>query len=223
MTIDEVYRIMLFAIRKNQNGNLSPDNFNLVINQGQTSYVDYLLGEFQRYTPGRPYAAVEFGQNQDVRQRLTPFIQAPVTLAIDGTGLALYPSDFFNADAMNYGNYNRRVKFIQQDRKDSHLNSYIDPIAYNPVYLIQDNGFQFYPVDLGTAKLSYIKKPDTLFWNSTDDIYGRKVYNPVGSVQPQWLDLDMLEIIVRSLAIVGVNLQLNVVEQYSQVIKTTGQ
>jgi len=223
MTIDDVYQIMLFAIRKNQNGNLSPSSFNLVINQGQTSYLDYLLGEFQKYTPGRPYAAVEFGQNQDIRQRLTPFIPPPVSLSIDGTGLAAYPSDFVNADAMYYSIYNRRVKFIQQDRKDSHLNSYIDPINSNPVYLIQSNGFQFYPVTLGSASLSYIQKPDNLFWNYSTDIYGRAIYNPSGSVQPKWFDLDMLEIIVRALAIVGVNLQLNVVEQYSQIIKTGGQ
>lgn len=223
MTIDDVYSIMLYAIRKNQNGNLSPASFNLVINQGQTSYLDYLLGEFQKYTPGRPYAAVEFGQNQDIRQRLTPFIQPPVSLTIDGTGLALYPSDFVNADAMYYGIYNRRVKFIQQDRKDSHLNSYIDPIDSNPVYLVQSNGFQFYPVNLGTAALSYIGQPPSLVWGFTNDIYGRPIYNPGTSVQPKWFDLDMLEIIVRALAIVGVNLQLNVVEQYSQVIKTGGQ
>ena len=223
MTIDDVFNTMLYAIRKNQNGNLTPANFNLVINVAQNSYTDYLLGEFQKYTPGRPFAAVEFGQNQDIRQRLTPFIPPPVPLTIDGTGLAPYPADFVNADAMYYGIYNQRVKFIQQDRKDSHLNSYIDPISSNPVYLVQSNGFQFYPTNLGSAKLSYIQKPANLFWNSTLDIYGRAVYNPVGSTQPQWLDLDMLEIIVRALAIVGVNLQLNVVEQYSQVINTAGQ
>lgn len=223
MTIDDVYNIMLYAIRKNQNGNLSPTNFNLVINQAQVSYTDYLLGEFQKYTPGRPFAAVEFGQNQDIRQRLTPFIPPPVPLVIDGTGIAPYPTDFVNADAMNYGIYKRRVKFIQQDRLDSHLNSSIDPINTNPVYLVQKNGFQFYPINLGAAQLSYIQQPAKLVWGFTPDIYLRPIYNPGASVQPQWLDLDMLEIIVRALAIVGVNLQLNVVEQYSQVIKTGGQ
>jgi len=214
---------MLYAIRKNQNGNLNPASFNLVINQAQWSYTGYLLGEFQKYTPGRPFAAVEFSQNEDIRQRLSPFIPAPVTLTINGSGIAPYPTGYLNSDAMTYGIYKQRVKFIQQDRLFSHLNSYIDPVATNPFYLIYKDGFQFYPINLGTAYLSYIKQPDELVWAFTLDPQGRPVYNPGASVQPQWLDLDMLEIIVRALAIVGVNLQLNVVEQYSQVIKTQGQ
>ncbi len=214
---------MLYAIRKNQNGNLNPAQFNLLINQAQISYMDFLLGEFQKYTPGRPFAAVEFGQNQDIRQRLSPFIPAPVTLTINASGIASYPTGYLNSDAMTYGIYRQRVKYIQQDRLFSHLNSYVDPVTTNPVYLIYKDGFQFYPINLGSAYLSYIKQPDTLVYAYTLDVNGRQVYNPATSVQPQWQDLDMLEIIVRALALVGVNLQLNVVQQYSQMIKTGGQ
>jgi len=223
LSIDDIYEIMKYAIRKNQNGNLNPSSFDLVINQAQISYMDYLLGEFQKYTPGRPFAAVEFGQNQDIRQRLSPFISAPVTLTIDAGGIASYPTGYLNSDAMTYGIYRQRVKYIQQDRLFSHLNSYVDPIALNPVYLIYKDGFQFYPINLGSAYLSYIKQPDTLVWGYTLDGNNRPVYNPGTSVQPQWQDLDVLEIIVRALALVGVNLQLNTVQQYSQMIKTGGQ
>lgn len=223
MNINDVYNIMLYAIRKNQNGNLAPSSFDLVINQAQNSYMDYLLGEFQKYIPGRPFAPVDFGQNEDIRQRLSPFIPAPVSLTIDGSGIAAYPTGYLNSDAMTYGLYRQRVKFIQQDRLFSHLNSYIDPIAANPIYLIYKDGFQFYPTNLGSAYLSYIKQPNSLHWGFTLDAYNRPIYNSATSVQPQWVDLDMLEIIVRALAIVGVNLQLNVVEQYSMAIKNQGQ
>lgn len=223
MNINDVYQIMLYAIRKNQNGGLNPASFNLIINQAQNSYMDFLLGEFQKYIPGRPFAAVEFGQNQDIRQRLSPFIPAPVTLTVDVNGQSPYPTGYLNSDAMTYGAYRQRVKFIQQDRLFSHLNSYIDPVATNPVYLIYKDGFQLYPTNIGSSYLSYIKQPDTLVWGSTLDIYNRPVYNAGTSVQPQWQDLDLLEIIVRGLAIVGVNLQLNAVEQYSQIIKSQGQ
>jgi hypothetical protein len=223
LSIDLVYQVILYAIRKNQNGNLNPASFNNIINVAQNGYMDFLLGEFQKYIPGRPFAAVEFGQNQDIRQRLSPFIPAPVTLSINGSGIAPYPTGYLNSDAMTYGIYRQRVKFIQQDRLFSHLNSYVDPIATNPVYLIYKDGFQFYPINLGSSFLSYIKQPDTLVWGFTLDSNGRPVYNPLTSVQPQWGDLDILEVIVRALSIVGVNLQLNVVEQYSQIIKNQGQ
>jgi hypothetical protein len=223
MDINEMYELMKFIIRKNQNGNLRPTDFNLTINVASVSYMDYLLGEFQKYIPGRPFAAVDFGQNQDIRQRLSPFIPAPVTLTIDVNGQSPYPTNYLNSDAMTYGAYRQRVKFIQQDRLFSHLNSYVDPIALNPIHLIYKDGFQFYPTNLGTAYLSYIRKPATMFWNSALDIYNRPVYNPVGSVQPEWQELDQLEIIVRALAQVGVSLQARDVQQYSQMIKTQGQ
>jgi hypothetical protein len=186
--------------------------------------MNYLLGEFQKYLPGRPMAPATFGQNKDIRQRLTPFITAPVTLTINaGTGVAPYPGDYQSMDAMYYGLYNRRVKYIQQDRLDTHINSRINPIATHPVYLQVDEGLQFYPANLGTAKFSYIKTPGKIFWGSTTDAYGRKVYDSATSTNPAWYELDMLDIIVRALAMVGVNLQLGAVQQYAQIIKTQGQ
>ena len=165
MTVDETYQLMKDIVLQNQNGYLKPSVFDNFINRAQYGYAAYLIGEFQRYLPGRPMAAVEFGQNQDIRQRLTPFIKPPVTLVIDGTGLAPYPDDFEAFDAMNYGVSNKRVKYIQQDRLDSHYNSRIDPIATNPIYLINDDGIQFYPISLGAAKLSYISTPPRIIWN----------------------------------------------------------
>lgn len=224
MTVDEAFRLLNFITRKNQNGGITASNFNLLINRAQYSYMDYLIGEFQKYLPGKPMAAVEFGQNQDIRQRLTPFIKTPSPLTIDGvTGIAPYPADFQAADAMYYGQYNRRVKYIQQDRLDSHLNSYIDPILTSPIYLTIDTGLQFFPINLGIARFSYIGTPAAIVWNSTTDIYGRQIFTTVGSVNPAWYELDMMQVIVRALSMIGVNLQLNAVQQYAAMIKNTGE
>ena len=72
MNVNDMYRICQFAINKAQNGYLTPSEFNLIINQAQISYQDYLLGEFQQYQYGRPQARVNYSQNEDIRQRLTP-------------------------------------------------------------------------------------------------------------------------------------------------------
>lgn len=224
MTVDEVYRLVNYIMRKNQNGGITPSDFNNIINVAQNSYMNYLLGEFQKYLPGRPMAPAAFGQNEDIRQRLTPFITTPVTLTINPvTGVAPYPDSYQAQDAMYYGQYNRRVKYVQQDRLDGHVNSVINPIATHPIYLQVQEGLQFYPANLGTAKFSYIKSPTTITWGSTTDIYDRRVYNPATSDDPAWYEQDMLDIIVRALAMIGVNLQLGAVQQYAQVIKTQGQ
>lgn len=224
MTVDECYRLMQYTLNKNQQGYLSPQQFNMVVNQAQFSYFNYLMGEFQRYQPGRPISNVEWGQNAHIRERLTPFVQPPTTLSVDpSTGNAPYPPDYEMWDAMYYGIYKKPVKFIQQDRLASHLNSYIRPIAQNPAFLSIYTGFTVYPNNIGTTQLSYIRTPRAINWNSTTDIYGRPIYTATGSADPEWRREDMLQIIVRALAIVGVNLQAPMVSQYAEQIKQGGQ
>ena len=224
MDVNQVYQVVLYAVAKNkQQGNLSPDDFYTVINQAQRSYLDYLMGAYQKYQVGRPIAVVEFGQNQRIRQSLAPLIYGAILNVNAVTGIAPFPSDYEYPDAMwgQYGFY--KIKFIQQDRQDATIHSAIDPIATNPVYLIQHEGFQFFPENIGVANMSYIRTPPSIVWGWTYDSNGRKVYDPTTSQQPIWAETDILQIIVRALTLCGVNLQLPTVIQYSQDIKNGGQ
>lgn len=222
MDVNEIYELIQYIIAKNQQGYLTPDEFNLTINQAQRSYQSYLLGNFQQYSPGRPVARVELGQNSVVRQRLSPSIYNYI-LSVDTTGFSPYPGDYLQSDAMwsLYGF--KRVKNVQQDSLWSYYGSVIDPIATNPIYLIEDVGFRFYPSSTLAARLSYVRNAPDMVWGSVDDANGRPVYSPAHSTQPIWDDASMLEIIVRALSMVGVNLQLSAVLQYSEQIKSQGQ
>lgn len=219
-----MYNVVLQVLAKNkQQGYVSPDDFNTNINIGQFGLLDYLLGEFQQYAGGRPVARVQFGMNESVRQRLTPFIQRAVPLTIDSSGFAPYPADYQQMDAMLTTTLNR-VRFVAQHKEYSYINSQIDPVATNPIYLIVDSGFQFYPTTLGSALLSYVRTPKTINWGFVPDaITGLPVYAAGSSTDPEWYDVDCLDVIVRALAIFGVNLQLQQVEQYANQIKMQGQ
>ncbi len=222
MTVDDVYRIMRYAVAKNrEQGYLSPQDFNDTINQAQRQFLDYLLGEYQKYQIRRPIAVVEFGQNERIRTSLAPLIYGAILNPT--SGIAPFPSDFEYPDAMwgLYGSYN--IRFIQQDRQDSYIHSEIDPIAENPVYLIQHEGFHFYPETLVAARMSYVRTPPSMVWAFTLDSNGRANYDPFNSMQPIWGETDIYQIIVRALALVGVNLQFNTVIQYANDIKNTGQ
>ena len=222
MTVDFVYRLVKFICNKNQQGYIAPDEFNVIINQAQYSYLDFLLGSFEQYTPGRPIARVELGMNEDVRQRLTAFIDPPSTLTIDGTGLAPYPADYQQTDAM-YTTTMGRIRYVEQDRLYGFLDDPIDPVATNPIYLINSAGFQFYPITLGSALISFVKTPPTIVWGSTPDGNGRPIYDPGTSTDPQWYDLDFFEVTARALRMIGVNLQSAAVAQYATDIIKAGQ
>ena len=230
MNVNDMYRICQFAINKAQNGYLTPSDFNLIINQAQTSYQDYLLGEFQQYQYGRPQARINYSQNENIRQRLSPLITETV-LSINGTsGKATYPSDYVQADAVRTSTFGR-IRYVQQDSLYSYYNSEIDPIATNPIYLLEPTGLQFYPKTLGTATLTYVKDAPEIVWGYTL-VSGRPVYNPAaynpgppasGSQQPVWDNVDLLEIIARALKLVGVSLQIGQVEQYANQVTQQGQ
>lgn len=221
--INDVYKIVLYAVGKNlQQGYVSPEDFNLVINQAQKSYTSYLLGSFQQYAPGRPEARVEFGQNSVIRQRLIPIIYT-TNLSIDVTGFSPYPSDYLQTDAMwSYYGYDR-IREVQQNQFYGVYNSKIDPIASWPVYMIENDGFRFFPNNIGQAKMSYVMNPPDMVWGYTLDVNGVPVYNAAGSVQPVWGDASILEIIVRALRIIGVNLDYNQVSGYAVQIENQGQ
>ena len=221
MGINEMYQICQYAINKAQNGYLTPSQFNLLANQAQTSFQDYLLGEFQQYQYGRPQARVNYSQNSDTRQRLTPFI-IEATLTVDGNGLVNYPTDYLQTDAMRTTDFDR-IRFVQQDSLYSYIQSEIDPVATNPIYLLNDAGFQFYPKNIGTATLTYIKIAPDMIWGYTLDNNGRPIFAPAYSTEPLWYDIDKLEIVARILKLVGVSLQAGQVEQYANMVTTQGQ
>ena len=223
MTSDFVYKLMLDILNKNQTGGyLPPVKFNRVINMAQKSYVAYLAGNFQTYTPGRPIAKVELGNNSVVRQRMTPSIYGFI-LNVDSTGFAPYPGDYIQTDSMwtIYGY--KRVRYVDNDKWYSTANSVIDPVSTNPIYRLRDTGFEFAPTNIGQAKMEYVKDPPDIVWGYSEDAKGRPVYSPADSVDPIWDSVSMLEIVVRALAMIGVSLQYGQVQQYAQQIKMEGQ
>lgn len=227
MTVDEVYLLVKFIVNKNQQGYVKPADFNTSINQAQRSYVSYLLGSFQQYTPGRPVAKVELGNNRTVRQRLAPIIYG-YNLAIDPTGYSPYPGDFLQPDAMwsIYGASiysHKRIRYAQQNSLDAYYNSVIDPVATNPIYLIEDTGFQFYPETQYTARLHYVRDAPQIRWAYTNDMNGRPIYDPANSIDPVWDTAAIFEIVSRQLRMIGVYLQANEVSAFANEITKTGQ
>ncbi len=223
MTVDEVYSLIKFICKKNQQGYIKPADFNTAINSAQRQYQSWLLGSFSQYTPGHPVARVELGNNRTVRQRLTPVIYGYVLSVSSATGKSPYPGDFLQVDSM-YSIYGvKRIRYAEQNQLDAYYNSAISPISNNPIYLIEDTGFQFYPSSIYQAKLSYVRDAPTIVWAYIEDGNGRPIFNSATSVNPVWDDAACMDIIGRCLRMIGVNLQDISVSQYAEELKNSGQ
>lgn len=216
---------MKYAVAKNNSqGFLTREDFYLIINSAQSQYLEHLVGEYEKYQLRRPIPVVAVGQSQRLRESIAPLIYNVVLSPNTTTGIAAFPSDYESTDSMRtiYNFY--RIRFVQQDSLFSNKNSVIDPPnTDNPIYLIQHEGFQFYPENIASARLGYLRTPPSIVWGYSVDSNGREVYNPATSQQPVWNDLDIFQIIVRALSLVGVNLQIGAVMNYANEIKTQGQ
>lgn len=213
-----------------QRGNISPTRFNLIINQGSISFLDYYLGQMQQYQYGSPASRVQFGVNETARTRLAPLIDKPIVLTPDATGFIPYPALFEQVDAMydTSSNYNR-IRFVPQHKLPAYKSDPIDPVATNPIYVIESGGFRIYPnqTDDGIAspqiRLSFVHTPPTIVWAYTLDGNGRPVYNAGLSVGLWTYEVDCLEVVARALRFVGVNLQAGELTQFSEMIIKEGQ
>lgn len=171
MNIDENFRLVNYIVGKNQNGNVTPDNFNLLIKSSNEEYKSFLIGQVEQFQYNSPKSRVDLGNNEKVLSKLSPFIPSPVSLTIDGSGIAPYPDDYDERVAL-YTSTMQKIRWASQERLAAYLTDPIDPVADNPIYLLETANFQFYPVTLATAKLSYIQHGATPYWG----------YNMSGSI-----------------------------------------
>jgi len=90
------------------------------------------------------------------------------------------------------------------------------------------DAFKFYPTNVVAPILGYIRKPNTMVWAYTGDLVyssggGVGVTPTTGSVQPEWGDSDMNEIIYIAIGIIGIPLKDRDLITAAQAIKNQGQ
>jgi hypothetical protein len=221
MTVDQVYNILKFIVRKNQLGSLSPDDFAYAFNTAQRNYYDFLVGRIEQYRYDSPRPRVGLSMTDNVVSRLMPF-ESTATLTVSG-GLATKPADLNKTLAM-YTPNNFRVYRLEENRFAERMQDSIDPIdEANAFYVEQNTNWRIYPTTLNNLTLKYLTVPADVKWNYTLDGSGRPVYTSTGSVQPLWKDNDIDELVARAAKIIGVSFKEPTLSQFGQGIIQNGE
>lgn len=225
MTIDEVHKFIDFIAKKsNAGGYITPSEKDLLLNRAQVQYFNKLYGNQNDYRYDRPVPKISYAVTEKISNSLSPFLNS-VELTSDSSGQAAIPESFYQTvsitketDGVMY-----EVTRVEQDRIANNLSSYYDaPDEKFPIYSQLKTKFQFYPSTAGLEyNLFYLKKPSAMVWGYTEPS-GRPVYDPDTSVQPEWEDVDMNEIIYIALSYIGVNLKDPDVSQFAQLKTQTG-
>ena len=221
MTIDAVYRILRFIVRKNQLGSLSPQDACDAFNIAQRNYYDFLVGRVEQYRYGSAVPRVGLSMTDNIVSRLMPFEQsATVTVS---SGIANKPSGLNKLLAM-YTPASYRVYRIEENMFAERMQDSIDPIDEpNAFFVEQNTNWRIYPTTLTSLTVKYLTVPTDVIWNYTLDGSGRPVYNPTGSIDPLWNNNDIDELVGRAAKIIGVSFKEPTLNQFGESIIQKGE
>jgi hypothetical protein len=201
-TVDDVYQSMLKTARKNQSGFLSRTDFEKFYNLAQYQYFNDLKGRFQRST----VATGGTFNDETITTKLSPFVTTNATVIVSA-GVAFKPSNFVRLQAMRTVS-GKMIQLVSYDKLASRINSAIDPLTTEaPVYIQSASSWLMFPNTVSSVVVDYLRLPIKVVWGFTVNGQGREVYNPVTSINPEWLDDDAQEIAIRALKLFGVSIK----------------
>jgi len=225
MNINQAHQFIDFLVRQSNSGvYLSPTEQDLILNRAQTQYFNKLYGNQNDYRYDRPVPKISYAITEKISRSLAPFLSDPTALVIDGNGQVNTPTDLYQTVSVTHtvSSVDYEVTRVEQDRVSNNLTSSIEaPDAKYPIYTQLRTKLQFYPKDLATATIVYLKKPIDMVWGYTL-VNGVPVYNSATSVQPVWEDMDMNEVIYLALSYAGLNIKDADVSQFANVKTQTG-
>lgn len=203
-SIDDVYSLVKYRANKSGYlGTISPNDFNLLFPRASIRYFN------REYT--------QYASTQRISDALSKFKSDLTPITIDSNGQYAIPSDLFHVDALthNYNGAQVEITRVESDFIANNLSSAYDaPSEEFPIYTQYKTKLQFYPVNLGSANLIYLKEPVKAVWGYTL-VSGRPVYDAGASVDPEWSDVDIDNIIYLLLTDIGVNMRDQELEAFS--------
>ena len=221
MNIDQSFRLTQFVFNKNQQGNIKPDDFNVLAPIAQISVINQELGNEQEYAPGRPISRYGFLISQKNAEDLRTIITPPVDVTFT-SGVGTYPADglyLFNLVETATGKVIRPCEYDEAII----LNESVirPPISGRAIYYVLGSNMYVLPNTITAGKLSYVQMPPDPKWNYTIT-NGVAVYNPTGSQDFELNELLHLRIVCRILELIGVNLTLPQVTAFASALEQQG-
>jgi hypothetical protein len=231
MTIDEAYKIVSYLVDKYQGTYIAPDDFNMIINMAQNQYIESIVDGTGNINSNNRKSPAGLMVNSSVSDRLSKFyteVNLSATL-----GIVTKPSTAWSITSVRT-TANRPVKKVFDDNLATHLTNPIDaPTAADPVYMEVGSTLKLFPLVNNSVILGYIRTPNKMVWAYYDDLIhlpqgatvptGKTLIPSTGSVNPEWSNADMNEIIYIAVGLIGINLKDVDLVRASQTIKNEGQ
>lgn len=239
MTIKAVHDIILYYLDKEQTGYITPEEIDAVLDKAQLALFNEYL-----YNPKLPAQNQpnRYGQNQRVNDSLSPFKETYTFTELDTvSGVLDLPADFMQLNAVYSSVYDNTlsrnviypIQVLTEEELIGRLESQVIPISYSdPVCIMNNNKqIQLFPDEPHSGKVYYWRRPKAPRFGYT--VAGRFVShdptpynastNTDGSIDLEWIDTDINNIISKALSYYGLNLSSGDVQQFAEAKNAQGQ
>lgn len=214
--INDVKNIVETIANKQERGRIRPQDFNNACAYVNAQLVSEYLGLPEDYQPGQQVSAWSAEATRVMKMRTYP-IRGREEITFDSQGYAAFPSDHIYPIRMTsvialQTQPVLKTRTVNYDiLDDGHVggrlaSSISGPSADYPVVEITKDGFQRHPANIGalSATLVYYRFPRKPVYAFTLS-GGREVYDAANSVQFEWPELSLTQVVSRVLKYMGIN------------------
>jgi hypothetical protein len=222
--IDLVYQTLLTVINKDNQGYVSPTEFNILANsvqneifRGYFEEVNKSKNKENRGLTNKGYGNLDF----NIRQKLQQFAVPAATLAVT-SGTCNLPENLYLIEDDGVSTTTGNVVEEVERNKINFLNKSIaKPTVLYPVYERYANSIVVSPATIPSIKLAYLRRPRFPNWSYFMLPNGQPAYNPSdGSFQDFELhSSEFSNIVLKLLSYFGISLREAEVVQIAEVLK----
>lgn len=235
MSIQDVHNVILFYLNKNQNGYISHDEIDMVLDRAQMVQFNDYFNNPKIYRPDNQSPVMGYGESQRINDALSPF-KSSYTFTNTNTpsGILTLPADFMYLLSLYttvYVNQIGRnvvnpVTVLNEEELVIRLESQVIPVTVDdPICIMNSNKkIQLFPDIPQAGKVFYFRRPVPPKYNYTADITNPRKFNFTlnGSQDLEWGEGDVNNIIIKALSFYGINLSAQDIVQFAEAKNQQG-
>lgn len=223
MDINDVHRVILFILDKEQNGFVSHGEIDDMLDRAQMILFNSYFNNPKLPASAQPQV---YAENQRVHDSLSPFKDKYTFTTVDTpSGVLTLPSNFMHLLGMYTSVYSSglgrnvysAVQVLNEEELIERLESQVIPVSVDdPICIMnKQNKIQLFPEVAQSGAVYFLRKPVKPVFGYTSS--GRVItYNAGTSTQLEWKESDIQNIIVTALSYLGINLSSADVVQYAE-------
>ena len=203
--INDVYNFLVFIVRKERGVFITiPEAMQTIDNAQLEATEDWFS---------------QYGVTQIIHDAIRK-LRSQVQFTSNSDGSVDFVSDYLHMIGNPYtvtGSTINAVRFVNEDELPFALTSQLRPVSTaKPIAKDTAVGFQIYPQSTQTGFYNYLRRPSTPVLGYTQT--GRTItYNPNTSVQLEFTDVYINNIIARALKFWGINMAEQDIQQFAQL------